>query len=86
MEPKPPGAKRRAKGPPALGDINVTKVVAEAMIDKEAEDRRSKTERLRALRLAQQANLASELIDQSEEQGVGQGETSALRPDQNLAT
>ncbi|KQS78830.1 hypothetical protein ASG25_09355 [Rhizobium sp. Leaf384] len=44
--------KRRAKGQPALGDIYQTKVVVTAMISDEAEERRKKTERLRALRAA----------------------------------
>ena len=43
---------RRAKGKAAIGDIYQTKVVVAAMISDEAEERRKKTERLRALRVA----------------------------------
>ena len=41
---------RRPKGQAAIGDIHQTKVVVAAMIRDEAEERRKKTERLRALR------------------------------------
>lgn len=44
--------KRRPKGVAALGDIHQTKVVAEAMIRNEGDERRKKSERLRALRLS----------------------------------
>jgi hypothetical protein len=46
--------KRRPKGQAALGNIDKTKVIATAMIHDEAEERRKKTERLRALRAAPQ--------------------------------
>jgi hypothetical protein len=44
--------KRRPKGQAAIGDIHQTKVVVTAMISDEAEQRRKKTEWLRALRAA----------------------------------
>jgi hypothetical protein len=43
--------KRRPKAGPALGNIDETKVVAQAIIDKQASAAREKTERLRMLRL-----------------------------------
>jgi hypothetical protein len=46
--------KRRPKGQAALGNIDRTKAIATAMISDEAEERRKKTERLRALRAAPQ--------------------------------
>lgn len=42
--------KRRPKGQAAIGNIDQTKIVATAMIDNDVEERRKKTERLKALR------------------------------------
>lgn len=44
--------KRRKKGPAAIGDINVTKVIATSMIEDELKERQAKTQRLRELRLS----------------------------------
>jgi hypothetical protein len=46
---------RRPKGPAAIGNIHQTKVVVSAMIENESEERRKKTEKLRALREANSA-------------------------------
>lgn len=50
--------KRRPKGQAAIGDIYQTKLVVTAMINDEADERRKKTERLRALRAS---NLGSDV-------------------------
>ncbi|TCM45530.1 hypothetical protein C8J36_1219 [Rhizobium sp. PP-F2F-G48] len=44
--------KRRPKGQAALGDVYETKRVVEDMLSAQSEERRLKTDRLRALRLA----------------------------------
>jgi hypothetical protein len=54
----PENKTRRPKGPAAIGDIHQTKVVVAAMIEDESEERRRKTEKLRALRVA---NLAPDI-------------------------
>jgi hypothetical protein len=47
--------KRRPKAGPALGNIDETKVIAQAIIDRQAHADREKTERLKMLRLQRQA-------------------------------
>ncbi|MEA3533429.1 hypothetical protein [Rhizobium sp. CC-YZS058] len=56
--------KRRPKSGPALGNIDETKTVVEAMLDAEKEAARQKTERLRALRLQQQQPAANRDADE----------------------
>ncbi|NHT74685.1 hypothetical protein [Ferranicluibacter rubi] len=47
--------KRRPKAGPALGNIDETKVVAQAIIDTQLKDAREKTERLKRLRQQREA-------------------------------
>lgn len=47
--------KRRPKAGPALGNIDETKVIAQAIIDTQAHAAREKTERLKQLRLQREA-------------------------------
>lgn len=49
--------KRRPKAGPALGNIDETKVVAQAIIDTQLNAAREKTERLKRLRLQREAQL-----------------------------
>jgi hypothetical protein len=46
--------KRRPKGQAALGDLHITKIVVDDLLLKQSEERKRKTERLRALRLGGQ--------------------------------